>query len=54
MKLIKSRLRSSLGDEKLESLIIISTEPDMFQNINLEDILDEVIASSDKISLYMG
>lgn len=54
MKIIKSRLRSSLGDEKMESLMIISTESDMFQNIDLEDILDEVVASSDTISLYMA
>lgn len=54
MKIIKSRLRSSLGEEMLESLIIISTEPDIFRSIDLEDILDEIIASSEKISLYMG
>lgn len=54
MKIIKSRLRSSLGDEKLESLVIISTESDMFQNIDLEDVLNEVIASSDKILLNMN
>lgn len=54
MKMIKSRLRSTLSDENLESLIIISTECDMFRSTNLEDIIEAVIASSDKISLYMG
>lgn len=54
MKIIKSRLRSTLTDESLESLMIISTESDMFQNIDLENILDKVIESSDKITLYMS
>lgn len=54
MKLIKSRLRSNMGAEKLESLMIISTECDLFENIDLEDLLDKIIASSDKISLYIG
>lgn len=54
MKIIKSRLRSSLGDDTLGNLLIISTESDMFENIDLEDILDTIIATSDRISLYMA
>lgn len=54
MKIIKSHLRSCLKDENLENLIIISVESDIFQNIDLDEILNAIIKSSKKISLYMG
>lgn len=54
MRLVKSRLRSCLGDESLENLMIISTESSMFEKIDLEDLIDSIIRTSDKISLYMG
>lgn len=46
MKITKNRLRASLSEKSLENLMIISTECDMFENINLESIIDLVIASS--------
>lgn len=54
LKLIKTRLRSSLCEKSLENLIIISVESKMFKNVNLENVIDEIIASSNKISLYVG
>lgn len=46
LKNIKNRLRTSLSDNKLESLIIISDEADMFSKIDLNDIIDELAFSS--------
>lgn len=54
MKIVKSRLRSNLSDESLENLMIISTESNMFETIDLDDILHAIINSSEKLALYMS
>lgn len=54
LKFIKNRLRSSLCEKSLENLMILSVEARMFENLHLEDIIDEIIASSNKISLFVG
>lgn len=54
LKLTKTRLRSSLGENMLENLIIISTESGMFKNVDIEDIVDEIVASSTRITSYVG
>lgn len=54
MKLTKTPLRSSLGDESLENLMIISTNSKMFEAIELDDIIDDIISTSDKLSLFVG
>lgn len=54
LKLTKTRLRSSLCEKTLENLIIISTESGMFENVDLNDIIDEIVASSSRISTYVG
>lgn len=54
LKLTKTRLRSSLCEKSLENLILISAEARMFQNINLDDIINEIVASSSKISLFVN
>lgn len=53
LKLIKTCLRSTLSQESLENLMIVSTECKMFDNIDLGEILDELIATSTHISLYV-
>lgn len=50
MKVTKNRLRSSLCDKSLENLMIISTEAKMFQNIDLNEIITEIIATSTRIA----
>lgn len=54
LKLTKTRLRSSLGEKSLENLIIISTEAGMFKNINIDDIVDEIVASSTRITSFVA
>lgn len=54
MKATKIRLRSTLTDKSLENLMVISTGSDLFKNINLDDILDDIIESSSRLSLYMS
>lgn len=54
LKLIKNRVRSSLNDDSLEDLMIISVESDMFKNIDLENLIDEIVATSKRMSLYMS
>jgi len=45
MKLIKNRLRSSTGQSRLESLLILSTEKDI--PIDINSVIDQVALSSD-------
>lgn len=46
LKLTKNRLRTNLKETNLQNLIIISEEADLFCNIDLEDLIDEVANSS--------
>lgn len=52
LKLTKNRLRSSLGEKSLENLMLISAESKMFKKINLNNVIDEIIASSTRLSLF--
>lgn len=54
MKIVKTRLRSTLNDESLENLMIIATESNMFKTIDLNDIVRALINSSEKLGLYMS
>lgn len=54
MKLIKTRLRTSLTDQSLQNLMLISTEANMFDSINFDDLVDYIITQSSKVSLYMN
>lgn len=53
MKLTKTRLRSSLGDETLENLMLISLHSTMFEYLDLNDLLKYMIEKSSSLSLYM-
>lgn len=50
LKLTKNRLRSNLTEQSLENLILISTESNMFKNLDVEDIIDYIIDKSSKLS----
>lgn len=54
LKCTKTRLRSSLCEKSLENLMLLSTESRLFENINLDDIVDEIVSSSTKISLFVS
>lgn len=54
LKLLKTRIRTSLNETSLESLMLISLESETFNRISLEDIIDDLIATSPKIALYVG
>lgn len=51
LKIIKNRLRSSLSQELLEPLILISTERDMIPTT--ENILEEFAMSSKELQKYL-
>lgn len=46
LKLIKNRLRSSLGNEHLETYLLMSVEKEILEEIEFEDILEIVKSSS--------
>lgn len=50
LKNTKNKLRSKMTEEKLSSLIIIQSECDILKKIEMEQIVDEVAASSQKIA----
>lgn len=54
MKLVKTRLRANLRDDSMESLMLISTESNMFNGIEFDDIVDYIIEKSSKLSLFMN
>lgn len=43
LKLIKNRLRSTLTEKSLENVMIISTQSNMFKNVDLDQIINELI-----------
>lgn len=46
LKFIKNRLRCNLGQEKLESFMLMSIEKEVLENLNLDDIIDDVAKKS--------
>lgn len=54
MKIIKNRLRSSLGNNNMESLLILSAEAQLLENINIEDIIDKIIGTSKFRAKYLS
>lgn len=53
MKIIKNRLRSSLGNTNMENLLILSAEAEMFNDITVEDILNKTASTSEVWSKYL-
>jgi len=51
MKLIKNRLRTSLGNERLSDLALMSIESDILRDINFEDLVNEFAKKTRKVSL---
>jgi len=47
LKLIKSRLRSTMAQNRLESLILISCEKDLTNSINVDEAIDKLALTSD-------
>ncbi|KAF0742362.1 zinc finger MYM-type protein 1-like [Aphis craccivora] len=46
LKIIKSRLRSSIGNEMLEAFMLMSVEKDLLEEVNFQEILQYVKQSS--------
>lgn len=53
MKLIKTRLRSNLSETSLQNLLLISAESELFHQVSLEQIIDDLVAQSRKLALHM-
>ena len=52
LKLVKNYLRSSMGQERLTSLSIVSIEYDVASSLNYDDIIDD-FASSKARKIYL-
>ena len=48
MKLIKTRLRSTMTEEKLSNLILVSKSKDSLQEIVFEEFIDEFCSLADR------
>jgi hypothetical protein len=46
VKLVKTRLRSTIGQGRLESLLLLSCEKDLSNNINIEEAIDTLTNTS--------
>ena len=51
LKRIKTYLRSSIGDERLSNLAVLSIERDLSSNIQTSDVLDNFASSNRRILL---
>lgn len=50
LKIIKNARRSLLTEKNLQSLMIICLESDFFKNIELENVIDEIAYTSQKLA----
>ena len=46
LKIVKTRLRSSMGNDKLEAFMLMSTEQDILDTITVDDIISRLAADS--------
>lgn len=49
LKIIKTKLRNSLGQELLSNLILMNCERDLFKIINKNQVIDEIACSSEEL-----
>ena len=49
LKLIKTRLRSFLGQENLDSLMLMSVESDILSNVSLDKVVDKLASTSKQL-----
>ena len=52
LKLIKDRLRSSMKQERLVHLTLMSIEYDILRELNFEDLIDSFAASKSRKELF--
>jgi len=43
LKIIKTRLRASLGNDKLETFMLMSSEKDVLDSITIDDLIHELV-----------
>jgi hypothetical protein len=53
LKLIKTRLRSTMSDEWLNGLMILSSEKDILDNLDVDDIINRFANTSPQLSRYL-
>ena len=53
LKLIKTRLRSSLSQENLESLMLMSLETDILNRVSLDKVVDMLASTSTELKLCL-
>ena len=46
LKIIKTRLRVSLGNDKLETFMLMSSEKDVLDSIAIDDLIHELVKDS--------
>lgn len=49
LRIIKNRLRSTISDERLDSLMIIASESDILEKISTDQIIDKFAMSSESL-----
>ena len=54
MKLIKGRLRSTMKTDKLNHFMIVGLNKDIFDNLDLEEVVDEFISRNERRQNLLG
>ena len=54
LKLIKGRLRSTMKTDKLNHIMIVGLNKDIFDNLDFEEVVDEFISRNERRQKLLG
>ena len=54
LKLIKTKLRSTLSQENLDSLMLISVESDILNRVSLAEVVDKLASTSKELKRFLA
>jgi hypothetical protein len=53
LKIVKNRLRTSMSDDTLSSLLVLAAEKDIMAQLSIEDIIVHLVKSSPSLKSYL-
>ena len=54
LKLIKTKLRSTLSQENLDSVMLISVESDILNRVSLAKVVDKLVSTSKELKRFLA
>ena len=53
LKIIKNRLRTSISDDTLSSLLVLAAEKDLMAQLSVDEIIVNLVKSSESLKWYL-